>query len=277
MWTRVRALLSLATLTFTAAASAAGTPISGFQETVFQGGLSGPTAIAFLPDGRLLITEQGGALKLSDGTAVKTLATIPVCSQSEMGLLGVAVDPNFSSNGFIYLYRTTNTDCSPTGRVNGVVRVTMGPGDTVNLASLTVLVDGARTDDGNHDGGCLRIGPDGKLYVGVGDTGLGDNQGGPGSSTNPYSQDLTVLMGKVLRLTLDGTIPSDNPFVGQPPKRPEIFAYGFRNPFRFSFDPITHKLWLADVGDLTVEEIDIVTSGGNYGWPHCEGNLPATP
>ena len=139
-----------------------------------------------------------------------------------MGLLGVAVDPNFTSNGFVYLYRTLNNgNCaSSAGRFNQVVRVTIGPGDTVNPASLMVLVTGAQTDNGNHDGGCLRIGPDGKLYVGVGDTGLGDNQGGPGSSTNPYSQDLTVLMGKVLRINLDGTIPSDNPFVGQAPKRP---------------------------------------------------------
>jgi glucose/arabinose dehydrogenase len=276
MWTRVRAFLFLATLTFTAAASAAGTPISGFQETVFQGGLSGPTAIAFLPDGRMLITEQGGALKLSDGTSVSTLITIPVCSAIEMGLLGVAVDPNFASNGFVYLYRTKNPGscASSTGRFNEVVRITIGPGDTVNPASLTVLVTGAQTDNGNHNGGCLRIGPDGKLYVGVGDSGHGDNQGGPGSSTNPYSQDLSVLMGKILRINLDGTIPSDNPFVGQAGKRPEIFAYGFRNPFRFSFDPVTGKLWLGDVGDLTVEEIDIVTSGGNYAWPHCEGTLP---
>jgi glucose/arabinose dehydrogenase len=276
MWTRVPAFLLLVTLTFTAAASA-GTPISGFQETVFQGGLSGPTAIAFLPDGRMLITEQGGALKLSNGTSVSTLITIPVCSAVEMGLLGVAVDPDFTSNGFVYLYRTDSSNgCgSPTGRFNQVVRVTMGPGDTVNPASLTVLVPDALTGSGNnHNGGCLRIGPDGKLYVGVGDTGTGDNQGGPGSSTNPYAQDLTVLNGKVLRINLDGTIPADNPFVGQAPKRPEIFAYGFRNPFRFSFDPVTGKLWVADVGDLTVEEIDIVTSGGNYGWPNCEGTLP---
>jgi glucose/arabinose dehydrogenase len=277
MWTRTRASLLLAFLAVAGPASA-GNPISGFQETVFQGGLSGPTAIAFLPDGRMLITEQGGALKLSDGTSVSTLITIPVCSAVEMGLLGVAVDPDFASNGFVYLYRTKNPGscASPTGRVNEVVRITIGPGDTVNPASLMVLVTGALTGDGeNHNGGCLRIGPDGKLYVGVGDTGTGDNQGGPGSSTNPYSQDLTVLMGKVLRINLDGTIPSDNPFVGQAPKRPEIFAYGFRNPFRFSFDPLTGKLWVADVGDLTVEEIDIVTSGGNYAWPHCEGTLPA--
>jgi glucose/arabinose dehydrogenase len=277
MWTRVRAFIFLASLTFTAAASA-GSPISGFQETVFQGGLTGPTAIAFLPDGRMLITEQGGALKLSDGTSVSTLITIPVCSAIEMGLLGVAVDPNFTSNGFVYLYRTKNPGscATSTGRFNEVVRITIGPGDTVNPASLTVLVTGAQTDGGNHNGGCLRIGPDGKLYVGVGDTGLGDNQGGPGSSTNPYSQDLSVLMGKVLRINLpDGSIPADNPFFNQAGKRGEIFAYGFRNPFRFSFDPVTGKLWLADVGDSTVEEIDIVTSGGNYAWPHCEGTLPA--
>src|SRR5262249_8798069 len=202
MWARVRAFLLLATLTFTAAAGAAGTPISGFQETVFQGGLSGPTAIAFLPDGRMLITEQGGALKLSDGTSVSTLITIPVCSAIEMGLLGVAVDPNFASNGFVYLYRTKNPGscATSTGRFNEVVRITIRRGDPVTPASLTVLVAGAQTDTGNHNGGCLRIGPDGKLYVGVGETGLGDNQGGPGSSTNPYTQDLSVLMGKILRI-----------------------------------------------------------------------------
>ena len=275
MWTRVRALLALAALTV-AAPAVAGNPISGFEETVFQGSLNLPTAIAFLPDGRMLITEKGGALKLSNGSSVSTLITIPVCDGSEMGLLGVAVDPNFASNGFVYLYRTKdNGNClSSTGRFNEVVRITIGAGDTVNPSLLTVLVTGAQTDGGNHDGGCLRIGPDGKLYVGVGDTGIGDNQGGPGSSTNPYSQDLNVLMGKVLRINLDGTIPADNPFFGQVGKRGEIFAYGFRNPFRFSFDPLTGKLWLADVGDLTIEEIDIVTSGGNYGWPHCEGTLP---
>jgi glucose/arabinose dehydrogenase len=256
----------------------AGTPIAGFAETVFQGSLTQPTAAAFLPDGRMLVTEKTGALKLTNGSTVSTLITIDVCSGSEMGLLGVAVDPSFGTNGFIYLYRTKDPgDCnSSTNRFNEVVRVTMAPDSTVNPLTLTVLVTGAQTDGGNHDGGCLRIGPDGKLYVGVGDTGLGDNQGGPGSSTNPYSQDLSVLMGKVLRLNLDGTAPADNPFVGQVGKRGEIFAYGFRNPFRFGFDPMNDKLWLADVGDLTIEEIDIVTSGGNYAWPHCEGTLPSS-
>jgi glucose/arabinose dehydrogenase len=253
-------------------------PAAGFDVTVFQGGLSAPIAVAFLPDGRMLIAEKGGALKLRDtGGSVSTLITIGVCTDSEMGLLGVAVDPNFGSNGFIYLYRTDNSAgcASATGRLNQVVRVTMGAGNTVNPSSLAVLLSGIRTDDGNHDGGVLRIGPDNKLYVGAGDSGNGDNQGGPGSSTNPYSQDLNSLNGKVLRLNLDGTPPSDNPFFNQVGKRGEIFAYGFRNPFRFSFDPGNGNLWVADVGDLTVEEIDIVTSGGNYGWPHCEGTLPS--
>jgi glucose/arabinose dehydrogenase len=275
MTTRMLAAVSLLAV---ASIAHAGTPIAGFEETVFRGGLSAPIAIAFLPDGRMLVTEKAGALKLTDGATSSTLITIPVCSGSEMGLLGVAIDPSFATNGFVYLYRTKNPgSCgSATGRFNEVVRVTIGAGDTVDPASLVVLLSGAQTDNGNHDGGCLRIGPDQKLYVGVGDTGLGDNQGGPGSSTNPYAQNLGVLMGKVLRLNLDGSIPADNPFVGQVGARGEIFAYGFRNPFRFGFDPATDRLWLADVGDLAVEELDIVTSGGNYAWPHCEGTLPAS-
>jgi len=261
----------------------AGTPAPGFTDEAYVTGLANPTAIAFLPDGRLLITEKGGfggaanaALKLFDGTSTTTLVTLPVCTDSEMGLLGVAVDPAFATNGFIYLYRSapgTGGCGTATGRFNQVVRVTMA-GGTVNPSSLTVLLDGIRTDDGNHDGGVLRIGPDGKLYVGVGDTGLGDNRGGPGSSTNPYAQDLSSLNGKILRLALDGSVPPDNPFVGTAGARGEIFAYGFRNPFRMSFDPVTGQLWAGDVGDETVEEIDIVHAGGNYAWPHCEGTLP---
>ena len=138
MWTRVRAFLFLATLTFTAAASAAGTPISGFQETVFQGGLSGPTAIAFLPDGRMLITEQGGALKLSDGTSVSRLITISVCSAIEMGLLGVAVDPNFASNWSRVLRPATATTTA----------VACGSARTASSTSAWATPDGATTRGG---------------------------------------------------------------------------------------------------------------------------------
>jgi glucose/arabinose dehydrogenase len=260
-----------------AATARAGTPEPGYTDTLAASGLSQPTALAFMPDGRMLVTEKTGDLVLVDGGVPSTLVTIPVCASSEMGLLGIALDPDFTSNGFIYLYRTKQgliPPCSGGSRFNEVVRVTMAMDDTVSIGSLAVLLTGIRTDNGNHDGGVLRIGPDDKLYVGVGDTGLGDNVGGPGSSTNPYAQDLNQLEGKVLRLELDGSVPVDNPFVGMPSTREEIFAYGFRNPFRMSFDDLTGSLWLGDVGDLTWEEIDIVTAGDNYSWEYCEANQP---
>ena len=275
MRTTFRALAALAILTSSAHA---GDPVTGFTDTLAISGLSGPTSIAFLPDGRMLVGEKTGALKLQSGSTASTLVTIPVCSGSEMGLLGIAVDPDFGTNGFVYLYRTENTGgcASASGRSNEVVRVTMAPDDTIDIGTLTVLLTGIRTDGGNHDGGVLRIGPDEKLYVGAGDTGNGDNQGCPGSSTNPYSQDLTALEGKILRLNLDGSIPGDNPFVGMGGGvREEIFARGFRNPFRMDFDPVTDALWVADVGDLAFEEIDIVASGENHGWPQCEATFPA--
>ena len=122
----------------------------------------------------MLVTEKGGALKLVQGGAATTLTTVPVCTASEMGLLGIAIDPAFNTNGFVYLYRTKPAPPSgcatSTGRFNQVVRVTMS-GNTVVAGSLTELLTGIRTDGGNHDGGTLRIGPDGKLWVSVGDTG----------------------------------------------------------------------------------------------------------
>src|SRR5262245_45665165 len=270
----MRILLVLLTSAVLALPALAGNPEPGWTDQPYVPGLTVPTAIAFLPDGRLLITEKAGALRMWDGSSLTTLGTIPVCSTIEMGLLGVAVDPSFASNGFVYLYRPhqgSSPPCGGTGRVNEVVRVTVSGG---SFGSLTTLLTGARTDNGNHDGGALRIGPDGKLYVGVGDTGNGDNVGCPGSASNPYAQDMNAIEGKILRINLDGTIPSDNPFFGQAGARGEIFARGFRNPFRMSFDPLTGNLWVADVGDLAFEEISIVTAGNNYGWPHCEATFP---
>ena len=259
------------------AATAVATPaLPDYSEQQVAAGLSSPTAIAFLPDGRLLVTEKGGALKLVQGGVGTTLTTIPVCTASEMGLLGIAIDPAFNSNGFVYLYRTKPAagGCgSSTGRFNQVVRVMMS-GNTVVAGSLTELLTGIRTDGGNHDGGTLRIGPDNKLWVSVGDSGIGDG-GGPGQSTNPYSQDLAELNGKVLRLELDGSPAAGNPFIGTAGARPEIYARGFRNPFRMSFDPQTGRLWAGDVGQSTIEEVDVVQSGGNYAWPRCEGTQPA--
>jgi glucose/arabinose dehydrogenase len=259
-----------------AAAPVSATPPANFSEQIMASGLSTPTAIAFLPDRRMLVTEKGGALKLVQNGTTTTLITLPVCTASEMGLLGVAPHPSFQSNGLVFLYRTKPSEsgcASSTGRFNQVVTVQMA-GDTVVPGSLTERLTGIRTDGGNHDGGTLRIGPDQKLYVSVGDTGLGDS-GPPGASTNPYSQDRGALEGKVLRLELDGLTPAaGNPFIGVVGARPEVYAFGLRNPFRMSFDPQTGRLWAGDVGQATIEEIDIIQSGGNYAWPHCEGTLP---
>ena len=282
-------------LALLAAPVRAGTPAAGYTDTLVATGFTLPVGIAFLPDGRLIVIEKGGggftgaanaAVKVFDpmGGTTTTLGTIPVCAANEMGLLGVAVDPGFGANGFIYLYRTesgptnTNADCSSaTGRSNEVVRVTMSGS---SIGPPTVLLTGMRTDNSNHNGGALRYNPaDGKLYVAVGDSGNGDNFGCPGDPTNPYARDDNALEGKILRLNLDGTIPNDNPFFGQVGKRGEIFALGFRNPFRIGFDPLTDNLWIGDVGDLAYEEIDIVPagtlSGPDYGWPDCEGTRPA--
>jgi glucose/arabinose dehydrogenase len=264
--------LTLGVALLMACAAHAGTPAAGFTDESAAGGLSAPTAIAFLPDGRFLVTEKGGTLKLvTDGVAAAA-GSMSVCTGSEMGLLGIALDPAFAVNGFVYLYRTSASGgCSDsTGRFNQVVRGIFANGQ---VGSFDPILTGIRTDGGNHDGGALRIGPDGKLYVGVGDTGTGDG-GPPGSSTNPYSQDLSHLEGKILRLELDGSVPAGNPFVATPGARGEIFAYGFRNPFRFGFDPFSAALWVGDVGQSTIEEIDRVVAGGNHSWPYCEGTLP---
>jgi glucose/arabinose dehydrogenase len=145
-----------------------------------------------------VVRDKGGALLRVDSGVPTLLTTLTVCPGSEMGLLGVAVDPDFDTNGFVYLYRTNPGmgGCgTSTGRFNQVVRVTV----TGNTASApTELLTGIRTDNGNHDGGGLRIASDGTLFIGAGDSGLGDNVGGPGSATNPYAQDLNSLNGKIL-------------------------------------------------------------------------------
>ena len=264
--------------------AAAGTPAPGFVETTAVQGLTVPTGIAFLPDGRFLVTQQSGELLLVTDGVASTLATVPACFSSfdpsfntETGLLGIAVQDRS-----IYLYRTRTTATDPCTQdqllagqaTNEIVRVTLAADDTVDLASLQIVLTGIGAVTGHHNGGGLRIGPDQKLYASTGENDVLDS-GPPGSSMNPYAQDLGDLRGKILRLELDGSPAAGNPFLGQAGARGEIFALGFRNPFRFGFDPVTRALWVGDVGEDAIEEIDLVTAGGNYGWPRCEGTLPA--
>jgi glucose/arabinose dehydrogenase len=249
--------------------------------------LASPTSITAIPDGRALILEKGGAVRvlLSGGAlSAADAVTLSVCTDSEEGLLGAAIDPNFATNGFVYLYYTHNAgNCaSSTGRFNRVSRFTMTD-NTISLASELVLLDNVNIPAGNHNGGNLEIGGDGDLYVSIGDGGT--NPRGGGSSA---AQDLSLLNGKIVRITLTGGVPADNPFVGQPgavscatagittpttAKCTEIYAYGLRNPYRFAFDPNggNSQFFINDVGQSTWEEVDLGAKGANYGWDAREG------
>jgi glucose/arabinose dehydrogenase len=296
----MRRFLLVATLVSVPAAAqtlAAGGPASTFQLTTYVSGQGQLTDFRFLPDGRVVMTEKAGAVKVrrTDGSVV-TAGNFTVDSGSEKGLLGVEVDPQFASNTFLYFYAS---DGPSTANKHRVLRVALNSDDhlvctgscSTAQGSVTVLLQNLQ-GPANHDGGALAIGPDGKLYVGVGDTGCNSGVPPGGNIGNYIATCLTTANGKVLRINLDGTIPTDNPLAapgttvpacngscGSAPNpgtlvagaRTEIWAWGFRNPFRFAFDPQTGFLWVGDVGEVSYEEIDLVRKGQHHGWPYREG------
>jgi glucose/arabinose dehydrogenase len=259
---------------------------AGFSDVLVTS-IGGPTALAFTPDGRLLITRQSGSLHVyANGALLATPAiTFPstaICTNSERGLLGVAVDPAFASNGYVYLFRTFNTAAGAC--VNRVSRFTMS-GNTLDAATELVLVDNMPSPAGNHNAGDLGFGKDGYLYISIGDGGC-DYAGGGCAGTNDASRDQHVLTGKILRITSTGGIPPTNPFQGAGTARcnvtgsttagnkcQETFAWGFRNPFRFAFDPnaAATRFFVNDVGQGAWEEVDLAQSGADYGWNCREG------
>ena len=255
--------------------------------------LAGPVAVAALSDGRTVVLEQGGRVRLVlNGVLQATPAlTLSVCANGERGLLGVAPDPAFGSNGFVYLYFTRPAPTAPGGCVNRVSRFTMR-GNAIDPASQLVLLDNIGSPAGNHNGGDVAIGNDGYLYVSVGDGGC-DPRGNSGcAGANDAAQDLSLLNGKILRVNrITGAPAPGNPFSGAgtaacrvrgntsatPATRcQEIFAYGLRNPWRFAFDPDTGatRFFINDVGQGTREEVNLGVVGANYGWPAREGACP---
>ncbi|HET9317100.1 MAG TPA: PQQ-dependent sugar dehydrogenase, partial [Vicinamibacteria bacterium] len=239
-------------------ASAATLP-NGFTETRIATGLSSPTAMAFAPDGRLFVCQQGGQLRIvKNGALLATpFLTVTVNSSGERGLLGVAFDPAFATNRFVYVYYTATTPAIH----NRVSRFTAS-GDVAVAGSEQVILELDNLSSAtNHNGGAMHFGPDGKLYIAVGENANGAN-----------SQTLTNLLGKVLRINKDGTIPSDNPFFGTATgTNRAIWAMGLRNPFTFAFQPGTGRMFINDVGQSAFEEIDDGIAGSNYGWPESEG------
>jgi glucose/arabinose dehydrogenase len=238
-------------------ASAATLP-SGFIETTLASGIASPTAMAIAPGGPIFVCSQTGALRvIKNGVLLTTpFVTLSVDSVGERGLLGVALDPHFTLNHYIYLYYTVPGNPSH----NRVVRLTAN-GDVVLPGSRVILLElDPLSTATNHNGGALHFGADGNLYIAVGDNAEGSN-----------SQNLSNLLGKILRIVPDGTIPSDNPFVQSTTARHEIWAFGLRNPFTFAFRGTTNLMYINDVGQSTWEEIDLGLAGANYGWPATEG------
>ena len=244
-------------LLWCAEASARGATLpAGFTE-VSYGGISGGTAMAVAPDGRIFVCEQGGKLRvIKNGAFLATpFLTLTVDSNGERGLLGIAFDPNFVTNQYVYVYYTV-----PTAPIHNRLSRFTANGDVAVAGSEFVLLNLDNLTATNHNGGALHFGLDGKLYVAVGENAVASN-----------AQTLTNLLGKILRLNSDGSIPADNPFNGNPNARHEIWTYGHRNPFSFGVQPFTGRIFVNDVGQVTTEEIDEEMAGLNYGWPTCEG------
>ena len=242
----------------------------GFTETSISG-LSTPTAFAIHPDGRFFITQQGGALRIiKNGTLLPTpFTTVSTTPSGERGLLGIAIDPNYAVNRYIYVYYTALTPSVH----NRVSRFTADPAneDVALAGSELVLLDLDNLSGAtNHNGGAIHFGADGKLYVAVGDN---------ASSGNATS--LNNRLGKMLRINSDGTIPGDNPttfpgITGSPTGLNQaIWAVGLRNPYTFGVQPGTGRMYINDVGQNTWEEIDDAGAGINFGWPTCEGAFSA--
>lgn len=238
-------------------------------------GFTNPVDIENAADGsnRLFVVEQAGTIRIiQNGNVVPTPfldITSKVTSGGETGLLGLTFHPNFSSNPRFYLnYTRTNS-----GQLQTVIaeyKVNTGNANLADASTEGILLT-VNQPFPNHKAGQLAFGSDGYLYFGLGD-------GGSGGDPNGNGQNLQALLGKMLRIDVDHTagakpyaIPADNPFANGG-GLPEIWAYGLRNPWRFSFDSPTGRLFVADVGQDAYEEIDIITKGANYGWNVMEGS-----
>mgnify|MGYP001820650689 FL=1 len=240
-----------------------------------------PVALLQAPgdDSRWFVVEQAGTVRVfdndpaADTTAVFADITPLVSFSGEAGLLGLAFAPDFATSGEVFLSYTGR----PGGALTSVVARyrSLDGGRTLDGSTAEVLLEVIQ-DFGNHNGGQIAFGPDGLLYLGLGD-------GGSGNDPNNRAQDTTNLLGAMLRIDVDSGspygIPPDNPFAGNAPCTqgfggapcPEIFAWGLRNPWRWSFDRETGRLWAGDVGQSDREEIDVVRRGRNYGWRIREG------
>lgn len=241
-----------------AGAVQAGVPPSGFEETVVLSAIFQITGFDWASNGDLWIISKPGLVRIMrPGEAQPTiLRRLSVDPNGERGLLGLAIDPNYATNRFVYFYYTSDTT-PPRNRVSRFTLV----GST--LQNDTLLLEGPPLVSVLHNAGALCFGQDGMLYIAMGD-----------NAQPSMAQNRGSLLGKILRIAPDGSVPASNPYFSDPNARPEVWAYGFRNPYRFSVDPVTGTLFIGDVGDSLWEELDLGVAGANYGWPTVEGPEP---
>jgi glucose/arabinose dehydrogenase len=262
MFRTIALVLALAAVT-AAAQDAALQPIAT--------GLDQPVALTHAGDTRLFITEQTGTIRIYDALGLRATPFLDirsiVLSGGERGLLSIAFHPHYRDNGVFFVYYTNRNGDNNLARYN----VSSDP-DRADASSGTILLTIPHPLYANHNGGQLQFGPDGYLYIGTGD-------GGSAGDPNNNAQNLSQLLGKILRIDIDHgspyAIPPSNPFAQRSDAPGEIWAYGLRNPWRFSFDRANGDLWIGDVGQDAYEEVDLqpATSAGgeNYGWRKMEG------
>jgi glucose/arabinose dehydrogenase len=275
------------------AAPPAPPPTAAVNTVVLQSvasGLTEPIAMSVPNDGsnRKFIVDQTGKILILDANNLLLVTPFldvssklfPIVSGDERGLLGLAFHPNYAKNGRFFIKYNGPLGPADDPNFNCQLRisefnVSVSDPNVADPTSERILLTVLKPQS-NHNGGNIAFGPDGFLYIGFGDGGAANDVGFGHTPTIGNGQDKTTLLGKILRIDVDnGTpygIPADNPFVNQTPNRPEIWAYGFRNPYVFSFDAGgTHQLFVGDVGQNLFEEVDIVTRGGDYGWNIREG------
>lgn len=239
--------------------------------------LQAPTDMAFPGNGDLWVTEQTGKIRVIHNSQLTDAPILDLRNKmikvnsgyEERGLLSIALHPNFKTNRKFYVFYTAPS-AQKMDHLNVVAEYKLAANGQVDPASARIILTNEHPD-GNHNGSCIRFGPDGYLYVTFGDGGgQGDKHGASGNG-----QRLDTWLGKILRVNVNTTapysVPKDNPFVGNKAAKPEIWAYGFRNPYRLSFDKATGQLFAGEVGQDQWEEVDLVKKGGNYGWRIVEG------
>jgi glucose/arabinose dehydrogenase len=234
---------------------------NGYTATTVASGLDRAVALAATADGRIFITQQSGAARVVQNGALlgTNLFTLGVDSSGERGLLGIAVSPNFGTDGYVYAYHTVpaasgNPAFNQVSRFQVSGNVAGSPTPIIQLSNLSTAT--------NHNGGAIHFGPDGMLYVSTGD-----------AATPSNSQTLNNTHGKILRYNPDGSIPNTNPFFNTAGAQQAIYQLGLRNPFTFAFQPGTGALYANDVGQNAWEEINSGAAGANFGWPGTEGDF----